>query len=61
MAHQNGACLGPGCLWCDEDEAMPPIEVWREYNQRKADLFRELGHGVEYDRALRDLIDELGI
>lgn len=39
----------------------PSIEVWREYSERKADLFRQYGHGEEYDRALRDLIDELGV
>lgn len=39
----------------------PPVSVWREYNQRKADLFRQYGHGVEYDRALRELIEELGV
>jgi hypothetical protein len=36
-------------------------DTWREYNERKAELFREYGHGREYDRALRDLIDELGV
>jgi hypothetical protein len=45
----------------DEEPNTPSIEVWREYNQRKAELFREYGHGPEYDRALRDLIDELGV
>jgi len=39
----------------------PSIDTWREYNERKAELFREYGHGVEYDRALRELIDELGV
>lgn len=39
----------------------PSIEVWREYNQRKADLFRQYGHGERYDRALRELMDELGV
>jgi hypothetical protein len=39
----------------------PSIDTWREYSERKAELFREYGHGPEYDRALRDLIDELGV
>lgn len=39
----------------------PGIDTWREYNERKAELFREYGHGVEYDRAVLELINELGI
>ena len=39
----------------------PSIDTWREYNERKAELFREYGHGVEYDRAVLELINELGI
>jgi hypothetical protein len=39
----------------------PSIDTWREYNQRKAELFREYGHGPEYDRELKRLIDEMEI
>lgn len=44
---------------CETD--IPPASVYREYDQRKAEIFREHGHGVEYDRAVRELIDELGV
>jgi hypothetical protein len=43
------------------DKDTPREHIWTEYNRRKAKLFREYGHGPEYDRALRDLIDELGV
>jgi len=39
----------------------PSVSVYQEYDRRKRELFLKYGHGPEYDGALRDLIDELGI
>jgi hypothetical protein len=39
----------------------PSVSVYQEYDRRKRELFLEYGPGAEYDEAIRELIDELGI
>jgi hypothetical protein len=39
----------------------PPASVYQEYDRRKAELWLKYGPGPEYDEALTELIDELGV
>ena len=39
----------------------PSVSVYRKYDKRKYELWLKYGPGRDYDRELRDLIDELGI
>jgi hypothetical protein len=39
----------------------PPISVYREYEQRKADLMEQHGPGEAYEHELRELVEELEI
>jgi hypothetical protein len=39
----------------------PPVSVYQQYDRRKAELWLKYGPGPEYDAALTELIDELGV
>ena len=63
LTRKTGDCAMSEAMTKSRDSRTdtPSVSVYQEYDRRKRELFLKYGHGPEYDGALRDLIDELGI